>query len=96
MSKPNLVSGPTSSSDVEQARKRLEAHLGDTIEVKLPGERAFAGTLKSLDPVTTDDHQESKVGLEVTVEKRKLGGTVTFSTSFRDDDFDEDSYIREF
>lgn len=96
MSKPDIVSGPTDVNDADTKRDVLESYIGNTIEVKLPGEKPFAGTLKNIDPVTTDGMHEDLIGLELTVEKRKMGGTVTFSTSFKDDDFDGSSYIRDF
>lgn len=92
----NILSGPTNANDVDTKQDVLESYIGKTIEVNIVGERTFAGELKNIEPVTTDDMHESKVGLKLTVKKRKLGDTATFSTSFRDDDMDSSSYIREF
>lgn len=92
----SILSGPTNANDVDTKQDVLESYIGETIEVNIVGERTFAGELQNIEPVMTDDMHGSKVGLELTVEKRKLGGTVKFSTSFRDDDMDDSSYIREF
>lgn len=92
----NILSGPTSATDVDQVQDVLSSYRGELFEVSIVGEQPFAGTLTDIEPVVTDDMHESKVGLKLTVEKRKIGGSVTFSTSFRDDDMDDSSYIREF
>lgn len=91
-----ILSGPTDNSNVEETERTLKSYIGATIEVKLANEDVFAGTLKEIESIHTDDMHESKVGLKLTVEKRKLGDEITFSTSFRDDDMDSSSYLRQF
>lgn len=91
--KPALVRGTTAhGKNEDSAYTNLSNHIGDEVEVKTADDK-FVGTIKSVEERLLDG---TRVGATVTIDIRRGGPTIELSTFFKDDDFDEKSYIKEF
>lgn len=88
-----LVTGTTAhGKGAKSAVTNLQSYEGEMVEVRMDGEN-FAGTLESVEERMLNG---VVVGAKVVIDKRRLGGTVSISTFFKDDDFESGDYIKPF